>query len=164
MKGRLKQRSLLKVGNGLAAMLSPSEVGQVEEYAREAGQRATIWAADAVRARLISEARRHGATGWDSPHELSPHLIGREARAAGSSPAILSSDSPVAVRGLPAVRSWGDLGTDERIALASEWILRVPLPGNFKTMNAQEKTAWCDASWPLAEILPGRTQEEDLEF
>lgn len=175
MKGRLKSRAMIKVGNGIAAMLSPDEVRQVELLAKAESMWPTIWAAAVIRERLRSEARRHGVhgergTGLDSPHETLPSHTERKARAAGSSPAILSVASPGDVRGLPQgggvhpappARSWGNLGTDERIALASEWVQRVPLPPNFKAMNAQQKTAWCDAAWPL--ILPSRTEEE-LEF
>lgn len=76
---RNRNKALIKVGTGLAALLNPEEVRSVEKQAAREGMIAACWCAAVIRERLKAEReRRHGAQGEPatelrtSSHELLP--------------------------------------------------------------------------------------------
>lgn len=61
---RNRNKALIKVGTGLAALLNPEEVRSVEKQAAREGMIAACWCAAVIRERLKAEReRRHGAQG-----------------------------------------------------------------------------------------------------
>ena len=154
--------------------MSPQEVEMVQVVARAEGVWAAVWAAEAVREKLRSEARRHGAqrdavTALDSAHEIPKPSAERKVSAAGSSPAILSRDQPqVTVRSLPQggggfitpPRSWKDLEPEERMRLGAAWSKAVPAPAGFDGLSGPERLDWLNKHWPLDQDPP----QGDLEW